>query len=190
MECGLASARFLFTLTPPLAGVIHGFKYRSLRRNIRFLGAYLRYRPDLIPYLKHFDALIPVPLHPLRRRERGYNQSEILARVVEGFQGTPMQTSWLKRVRYTGTQTRLGRDGRQSNLDGAFVCPNPDSVVGMRLLLVDDVYTTGATAKQCTAVLQDAGALEVGLFALASVSRSGPRGLTPEDLETLAPFAL
>ncbi len=186
----LDSSRFLFTLTPVLASVIHGFKYRHRPRNIRFLGAYMRYRPDLIPYIRGFDALIPVPLHPLRRRERGYNQSEILAKVLAQSHDISMQASWLKRVRYTGTQTKLGKDSRQTNLQDAFVCSHPDSVTGKRILLVDDVYTTGATARQCAAILKASGAREVGLFALASVVRSGAKGLSPEDVEILAPFVL
>src|SRR5262245_4540784 len=69
----------LFRMTPPLLSLIHGFKYRHYRRHIRFLCAYLRYRPAFVAALGNPELMVPVPLHPARRRERGYNQSELIA---------------------------------------------------------------------------------------------------------------
>src|SRR5688572_20776021 len=73
------SSRFLYRVTPELSTVVHGFKYRRMRRNARFLAARLRRRPDLIAHLGAFDALVPVPLHAARQRERGYNQAALIA---------------------------------------------------------------------------------------------------------------
>jgi ComF family protein len=164
-----ASSRFLFRMGPELSTLIHGFKYRHLRRHIPFLSAYLKYRPDLGDFLKSRDAVVPVPLHAARRRERGFNQAEEIAREMGEACGIPMLPGALRRVRSTGTQTKLGRGKRQDNLKGAFACPKPESVAGKKIVLVDDVFTTGATASECARLLMASGCASVDVMALAKV---------------------
>lgn len=113
------------------------------------------------------DALIPVPLHPTRRRERGFNQAAVLARLTGRAAGVPVWETALRRVRPTEKQTTLSRDARQTNLRGAFAVPRPETVRGQRLLLVDDVFTTGATADECARTLRRAGAAEIGVIVVA-----------------------
>lgn len=163
------SARFLYRVTAELSTAIHGFKYRHMRRNARFLAARLRRRPDLIDHIRTFDALAPVPLHPARERERGYNQAALIAGEFGEIAGTPVLAGALRRIRHTGTQTKLGREERQGNLAGAFVCPDPPMAAGKRLLLVDDVFTTGATVSACALALKAAGCAEVGVIAIGWV---------------------
>jgi ComF family protein len=189
---GMPWIRALFRLTPPLHALIHGFKYRHQRRHIRFLVAWLRWRrawrDDLGP---SYDGIIPVPLHPARRRERGYNQAALLAREIGAAGDVPAREDLLRRVRYTGTQTQLGGRRRGRNLEDAFRVPDAGkSVQGMRLLLVDDVCTTGSTLAHCREELLRAGAARVDALVVAWVERRKDEPPLPDfaDFETAAGF--
>lgn len=113
-----------------------------------------------------FDALVPVPLHPARRREREFNQAEALAELLALRAGTPVLPA-LQRIRYTTTQTRLDRNERMENLRGAFRVRHPAAVKSRHLLLVDDVFTTGSTVDECARVLRHAGAASVRALTVA-----------------------
>jgi ComF family protein len=141
--------------------VIHQFKYGQevyLRHLVsRWLDT--AFDDDRIAN-RQFDLLVPVPLHSARRRERGFNQAEILAKLIARKRGIPCQPL-LKRVRYTTTQTAFDRTERMNNLRDAFVLRKKADVRGLRVLLIDDVLTTGATLSECAHVLRKAGALSV-----------------------------
>lgn len=185
----LASMRFLFPMGAELSTLIHGFKYRRMLRHIRFMCAYLRYRPDLAEYAGAFDALVPIPIHPVRKRERGYNQAEKIALEAAPYLGLPVLTGVLRRIRSTESQTKLSRRERGGNLNGAFACVDPDAVHGRRLLLIDDVYTTGATMGRCAELIMAAGAVRVGGMALARVAAAGDRDDFALEMEAVSSYA-
>ena len=173
---GLPWIRAVFRLTPPLHALIHGFKYRHQRRHIAFLTRWLRWRRAWLADLgRTYDALIPVPLHPARRRDRGYNQAERLARAIarQGPDPRRVIANGLRRVRHTGTQTRLGSGARAENLDGAFRVDSRRAglIAGKRILLIDDVCTTGSTLVHCRDELVRAGAARVDALTLAWVEK-------------------
>ena len=153
----------LFRMTPPLLSLIHGFKYRHYRRHIRFLCAYLRYRPAFVEALGKPDVLVPVPLHSARRRERGYNQAAALADALAEAIAAPRLAGALTRVRSTRAQARLGPAERRRNIAGAFRVERPAAMKGRSVLLVDDVMTTGATLESALAALAAAGAVATGV---------------------------
>jgi ComF family protein len=107
------------------------------------------------------DAVVPVPLDPGRQRARGYNQATLLAAPVAASLDRPLVSDWLARTRATRPQVRLTARERRANVRGAFACPDPAAVVGQRLLLVDDVMTTGATLEAGAEALMAAGAAGV-----------------------------
>jgi ComF family protein len=115
-----------------------------------------------------FDLLIPVPLHPSRERKRGFNQAALLAKEVGGAWGRRVGGRLLRRVRSTDAQSG-GRAAREANVRGAFHVTRPDQVEGRRVLLIDDVFTTGATVNECAETLLAAGATEVAVYTLARV---------------------
>ena len=115
---------------------------------------------------EEFDAIVPVPLHSLRQREREFNQSEILCQELAGRKGLPV-LDVLKRVRYTVTQTHFDRRRRMQNLQDAFTMRQNADVQGKHLLLVDDVLTTGSTLDECARVLLEAGAESVRALTVA-----------------------
>lgn len=111
-------------------------------------------------------CIVPVPLHRDRQRERGYNQSERLARRVSPIMGILVRPGALRRVRATAVQMTLNAAKRNDNVAGAFRCDDP-SVRGAVVLLIDDVCTTGATLDACASALKIAGAVEVHGLTLA-----------------------
>lgn len=113
--------------------------------------------------------VVPVPLHVRRLRERGFNQSQLIARAVAVRIGAALETGVLKRVRETRPQVSLKGSERVANVKGAFVVPSPEKVKGKKVLIVDDVITTGATVRECAKVLGKAGA-ETWVLSLARAS--------------------
>ncbi|MCF7839087.1 MAG: ComF family protein, partial [Candidatus Marinimicrobia bacterium] len=117
--------------------------------------------------LERLETVAPVPLHPVRRRERSYNQSELLARSVARALGLPHAPRLLRRVRPTETQTHLTAAARRHNVEAAFAVREARWVQGRRVLLVDDVMTTGATVDACARALKQAGAARVFVLTAA-----------------------
>ena len=111
-------------------------------------------------------ALVPVPLHSARFREREFNQAEVLAALLAKRTGTPLLHA-LTRIRYTTTQTRLDRHERMENLRNAFRVRHTAAVQSRHLVLVDDVFTTGSTVDECARVLREAGAASVRVLTVA-----------------------
>ena len=123
---------------------------------------------QLLPVLpEDFDLLVPVPLHPNRFRERGYNQSALLAKALAEQSGILWQPC-LQRVRDTPHQTGLNRSQRLENLEGAFALHKKANIAGKRIVIVDDVFTTGTTLRQCAKVLHQHGASQILGVTLAS----------------------
>lgn len=113
------------------------------------------------------DVLVPVPLHPLRERERGFNQSELLAAAAAEEMGISLCGAGLRRSRNTRPQARLSGGARGENVRDAFTVVAPGEFAGATVILVDDVFTTGSTAAECGRVLISAGARDVYVLVLA-----------------------
>ena len=150
-----------------LRELIHLFKYTRIRTLAAPLG---RMIASAVPVDQSFDVVVPVPLHWRRRLDRGFNQSELLARAVARRYGLRV-TNAVRRGRTTSAQAGLSNARRRANVAGAFTVERPRAIAGHRVLLVDDVMTTGATAAACAAALRQAGANYVALLTLARVDR-------------------
>ncbi len=149
---------------------ISRFKYGGVTRLARPLGFFLaEYRDPEFPFCD-FDLILPVPLHPGRLRQRGFNQSLLLARYLSRKHSIPLDFTALQRSRPTQPQTQLSGSERQANVRGAFEVRKPEGVAEKEILLIDDVFTTGATVRECAKVLLRAGAKQVDVLTLARVS--------------------
>lgn len=146
-------------VVPPVRALVHALKYSGIRKAA----------PDLVgiasamvghEFFPEGAVLVPIPLHPHRRRERGYNQSELLAREWVRLRNLRMENDWMRRTRETSTQTRLSASERAANLSGAFE-PTDRFQPGVPVVLVDDVLTTGSTLSACASRLLAAGAPSV-----------------------------
>jgi ComF family protein len=109
---------------------------------------------------RRFDVIVPVPLHPARERERGFNQAELLAEWLSEHLSVPSRPA-LQRIHYTTTQTAFDRSERMQNLRGAFRLRKKADVRKLRVLLIDDILTTGSTLSECARVLKEAGATSI-----------------------------
>ena len=147
--------------------LIHRFKYNRKVHLRHVLGDWLEETlADPRLQTPPCDALVPVPLHPARQRERGFNQARILAEGLAQRSGIPL-SDCMQRTRYTTTQTVFDREERMENLRGAFRMRQHHSVRNLHLLLVDDLFTTGSTVNECASVLMEAGAASVRVATVA-----------------------
>jgi len=170
---GLSLFRSGFSLGPyegGLRAVIHELKFHGRRRVADRLAERMAASPAAAAVLTSGAVLVPVPLHPRRRRQRGFNQSELLARALA--RRCPLVTvaaDAVVRRKETPPQTGLSAAARRSNVAGAFAVRRRCRVDGRVVVVVDDVVTTGATARACAAALREAGAAEVRLLSAARV---------------------
>ena len=136
---------------------------RVAQRLSRLMFAALRREP-----INSADLIIPVPLHPERERERGFNQAALLARELARFTHLPLdEHSVVRRVHTERHRAGMDSRARRESVADAFAVRHPDSIAGRRVLLIDDVFTTGATVSACAAVLKDAGAEKVFVLTVA-----------------------
>jgi ComF family protein len=150
-----------------LRELVHLFKYERVTPLAKPFGEWLAVA---LPRELSFDAIVPMPLHWLRRWRRGFNQSELLAAEIARRWSVPVRKV-VRRRKATEAQAGLTNAKRRANVQGAFAMVRGQRVDGMRVLLVDDVITTGATAAACARVLKRAGAQHVSLLALARTDR-------------------
>jgi ComF family protein len=163
MPTGLSDMRIAYIFQSPLREAVHQLKYRRVRRIAGPLGALMA--EHVIAQPAAVDAVLAIPLHSARLAERGFNQAEALAREIANLLDLPLIDAGLMRVRATEQQARLDARARADNMRGAFAWRG--AAPPRRLLLVDDVLTTGATMGACAIVLRDAGAEAVHGLALA-----------------------
>ena len=157
----------------PLRDLIHLYKYGGMKPLAKPLGEFLS---RALPLDEGFDAVVPMPLHWRRRFERGFNQAALIGAEVARRRKIPVLRA-VRRVRATRTQTGLSNAKRRDNVSGAFRINDRirRRIGGLRILLVDDVMTTGATGSACGSVLKRAGAKSVTLLTLARVDRRAPQ---------------
>jgi len=165
-------ARALGSYEGALQEAIHRWKYQGkttlnpIFGDWMAEGLYRYWDPNLI------DLLIPVPLHPQRLRERGFNQALLLVKELSRRTGIPYRKRLLQKIRPTLPQVNLSGVEREKGVKGSFTIDGKEETEGKAILLVDDVYTTGATVNECSKVLMAAGAERVDVFTLAHTMKT------------------
>jgi ComF family protein len=159
------------------APIVHALKYAGWSAVADGMAERMARLPWPRDVVEERAALVPVPLAPVRERERGYNQSALLARALGARWKLPVWERCLERARVTRTQTRLTPDERRGNVSGAFRVPEDGAAIirGAHLVLVDDVITTGATLAECAAQLFGAGARVLSIVTFGRAPASGDR---------------
>lgn len=166
VNISMAASWFYFYKGSPYQSLLHKLKYKGMKeigirmgkifaseiRNSRFCNA---------------DLIIPVPLHPRKKKKRGYNQSEMIARGINEIFQKELDLSSLVRTTHTDTQTRKNRFDRFLNMEGKFIVTDPDRIQARTIILVDDVVTTGSTLEACAQALLDSGCKEVMALTIA-----------------------
>jgi ComF family protein len=149
----------------PLKDLVHLYKYGRVQA---LSGHFTKWLAAALPLDASYDVVVPVPLHWRRRWHRGFNQAALLGRGIAKARGIRF-ANLLSRKRWTGSQASLANSDRRANVSGAFRVRG--ELKGLRVLLIDDVMTTGATASACASTLKRAGAKSVTLLTLARVDR-------------------
>ena len=159
--------RSAFTFNPELKSLIHAFKYRGRKDLAEPLGLDMAGAYDRHPELRDYKFTLAVPLFKDKERERGFNQSELLAGVLARERKLFLLEGAVERVRNTPSQTGLSKAERHENMKEAFRVSKPELVKGRRILIIDDVATTLATADELARALTASGAKGVAVFTLA-----------------------
>jgi ComF family protein len=168
MEFHFRSARSAVTTGGPVLEAIHRYKYQRALWFEPFLADLLIRQAEPELRAEKWDWIVPVPLHPTKKRQREFNQAERLAARLSAAVNIPVNRRLLKRTQPTNTQTRLTRQERTANVRNAFARVNRrERLHGERIVLLDDVFTTGATTSACARVLRSAGAGEVCVWTVA-----------------------
>jgi ComF family protein len=166
-EVKAAGSFLLFQKKGSVQKLLHALKYRSKPEVGKILGNW--YGQDLkkANVFVDCDLIIPVPLHKNRQRKRGYNQSELIAHGLSEELNIPVLTNVLHKKHFTETQTFKSREERWQNTFESFEVNHVESIAGKKILLVDDVITTGATTEACIYQLSKAGCAEVSVASIA-----------------------
>lgn len=162
-----AFMRSLYRYEPPLREMIHAFKFEGMINIGEELGKRMATWVATLSDFETAEVIVPVPLHPMRRIERGFNQSRILARRVSEKTGIPLLRRGIVRTRNTPPQSKLAHEERLRSLKGAFDVPRQAMVSKKTVLLIDDVSTTEATVRECARTLRRSGAARVIVLTLA-----------------------
>jgi len=173
-ECRRRSPEFTYARSAVLYDdvireALHAFKFRGKRALAAPLGDLLaEIGRASLPILDP-DLLVPVPLHPRRERERGFNQAALLARRLGRAWRLPVRTDVIARTVATTSQSRLTALERRANVRGAFSLRRPEIIAGRHVIVIDDIMTTGSTVGACAASLREGGAATVGVLTVARV---------------------
>lgn len=165
------------TCAQPLGGITVGLRYSDRIASAvmsfkqyemtEYAGFFVQFLS--VPEEWHADILVPIPMHPIKQKIRGFNHSELLCAYLSHATGIPYSAKLLYKVRLTGEQKKLAAEERRRNIRGSF---EVDGLVkGLNIVIVDDVFTTGATAYECARVLKSRGAKHVYLAAVTSPDR-------------------
>jgi len=162
-----AAAFSFYTRGSRMRRLIHSMKYKGVREIGEELGRIYGFSLADSDFLKGTDLIIPVPLHPRRKRERGFNQSELIAEGISSVTELPVDCLSLERKVVTSTQTKRSRYDRWENVEGIFRVSRPEMLRGKHILLVDDVITTGSTIESCVNEILKIEGTRVSVAALA-----------------------
>jgi ComF family protein len=162
-----AASFFYFNKGGKVQHMIHLLKYKGKREVGIRLGELYGAELQKSSVYKELDVVVPVPLHPRKKRKRGYNQSEMIARGIAAAMNIEMNTTCLIRESFTQTQTRKARYKRWENVKDVFKIVHPEKLEGKKILLVDDVITTGATLEACASWLSELPGAKVYVASLA-----------------------
>jgi len=158
---------FLFSTHSPIQNIVHSLKYSQNYKAGIYLGKLAaKIKKDKLKEWD-IDMIIPVPLHRIKKAERGYNQAFYIAKGVSNIIGIPVATNIIKRVKFTQSQTTFNLIKRKSNMAEAFKIGNNKKFYGKNILLIDDVITTGATISACAKVLKEKKAKNIFAFSVA-----------------------
>lgn len=162
-----ATSFFFYHKGSDFRHILHLLKYGGRKDLGNLMGRFMA--AELLPtgFFEGINLIVPIPLHPLKQRERGYNQSTCIAQGISSVTGIPVNSNSVIRNKHTETQTRKSVYERWENVDGIFLLRNPDFFNGKHILIVDDVLTTGATTTACADAFKGIEGIRISVLTLA-----------------------
>ena len=161
-----AAAYLFYEKDHPVQQLIHRMKYADQPRIGYQLGRQAAIEMQYTDFFDEIELIIPIPLHPRRLRERGYNQSEYIARGISEVTGIPVDTTHVMRVRHTPQQAMQSGEERKQNVAEAFAVIHPEQLYRKHILIVDDLVTTGETMRSCLKAMRRCRGAKFTVFAL------------------------
>lgn len=162
---------YIFEKNGKVQRLLHSVKYKGNKQLAKQLGMWYAQSLKGDAHFSRIDGIVPVPLHPKKLKQRGFNQSEAFAEGISEVLGAPILHN-LTRTNFTSTQTRKRKFERWKNVEGKFKVVNPEELKGKNIVLVDDVITTGATIDACCQALLEAEEIKVNVLSLAYAKKN------------------
>ena len=166
MHLTRAAAFLFYEKDHPIQQLVHTMKYRDQPLIGYQLGRQAAMEMQDTDFFDEIEVIVPMPLHPKRLRERGYNQSEYIARGISDYTGIPVDVTHVTRVRNTPKQALQSSEGRKQNVADAFAVNHPEQMYHKHILLVDDLITTGETMRSCIRAMRLFRGAKISVFAL------------------------
>lgn len=166
MHLERAAAYLFYEKEHPIQHVIHKMKYADQPQIGYQLGRQAAMEMQYADFFDGIDMIVPIPLHPKRLRERGYNQSEYIARGISEITGIPIDTTHVTRIKNTPKQALQDGEGRKTNVEAAFAVKHPEQLYHKHILIVDDLITTGETMRSCLKAMKPFRGAKFSVFAL------------------------
>lgn len=158
---------YIFKYQGMIRKIIINYKFNDSSYLYKTIVNFLLKNKKFFQNLKSYDTIIPVPISRKRRKERGYNQSELIAREIAKRAGLDYQNQCLIKTKNIVEQSKLNKEERQKNIQGVYELQRPQKLRNMKILLIDDIYTTGSTVNECSKILREANPKKLGVLTIA-----------------------
>lgn len=158
---------YIFEYQGMIRKVILNYKFNEKSYLYKTIVNFLLKNKKFFQNLKSYDTIIPVPISKVRKKERGYNQSELIAEEIAKCLSMEYNNQSLFKVKNIIEQSKLNREERQKNIQGVYELRNQEMLQGKKILLIDDIYTTGSTVNECSKILRKAQPQKIGVLTLA-----------------------
>lgn len=158
---------YVFMYNGIIRSAILNYKFYDKAYLYKTFVNFLLKNKKFVAKIKSYDIIVPVPLSAKRKKTRGYNQSKLIAKEISKRAGLKLNQSSLKKVQNIVAQSKLNREEREKNIQGAYILKNKKDLQGKNVLIVDDIYTTGSTVNECSKIISDAIPNKIGVLTIA-----------------------
>ena len=158
---------YIFEYEGIIRRIILKYKFEDKAYLYKTFVNFLLKNKNFFEFIKKYDIIIPVPISRKRRALRGYNQSELIVKEIANFTNLKEESDCLFKIKNVIEQSKLNKEERQKNIQGVYELRNKEKLYKNKILLVDDIYTTGSTVNECSKVLRGAKPKQIGIFTIA-----------------------
>ena len=158
---------YIFEYEGIIRRIILKYKFQDKAYLYKTFVNFLLKNKNFFEFIKKYDTIIPVPISRKRRAVRGYNQSELIVKEIANFTNLKEESDCLFKIKNVIEQSKLNKEERQKNIQGVYELRNKEKLYKKKILLVDDIYTTGSTVNECSKVLRGAKPKQIGIFTIA-----------------------